>query len=163
MLTRLYTRQNILTGMLIYGIGDGVAALISGEFLWVRMIGMSMVGALLYSVEIPHYFRWVATKAQLYPPLKATMLRTLLAMLYFNPLWIARHLLFIRWFSNDVVDSDLVILALQSFLTALPLTVAANFFIQNVIRLPQRFAASALFSCLMAIIYPLLERYFKGS
>ena len=56
--------QDIVTGMLIYGVGDTIAALLSGEFVLLRLIGMSFVGALIYGAEIPHYFRWVDKRTQ---------------------------------------------------------------------------------------------------
>lgn len=159
MIKGLYRRRDLVTGLLIYGTGDSIAALLAGEFLLARCLGMAAIGALLYGLEIPHYFRWVSSKSSVLSAWQAALLRALLAMLYFNPLWVARHLFFIHWFSGAAVDSGIFLVALQSFITALPLTVLANLLIQNGIPLTYRFAASALFSCLMAIVYPLLASF----
>ena len=168
--------------MLIYGVGDTIAALLSGEFVLLRLIGMSLVGALIYGAEIPHYFRWVDEKTQDHkaqekhlkssegkrenlPVLrqywKRSLHRTLLAMLYFNPLWVTRHLVFIAFFSGvvDSISLSLFYVALHSFLIAIPITATTNLFIQNIIPLTYRFMASAFFSCSMAIYYPLMSSF----
>jgi hypothetical protein len=156
MLARLYTRRDLIVGLSIYGAGDAVAAMLAGQFSVVRAVGMALIGALVYGAEIPHYFRWVDGVTRHVATVRVAVLRTALALLYFNPLWVARHLLFIALFSGKPVDGFLVVLAAKSFITALPLTIGANLVIQNVISLPRRFLASALFSCLMAAFYPLL-------
>jgi len=180
--SKIYQRKDIITGMLIYGVGDTIAALLSGEFVLLRLIGMSFVGALIYGAEIPYYFRWVDKRTQnhkaqeknlkssegkhknllvLRQPWKRSLHRTLLAMLYFNPLWVMRHLVFITLFSGaiDSVSLSLFHVALHSFLIAIPITATANLFIQNIIPLTYRFMASAFFSCSMAIYYPLMSSF----
>ena len=177
--SKIYQPKDIITGMLIYGVGDTIAALLSGEFVLLRLIGMSFVGALIYGAEIPHYFRWVDKRTQDHkahlkssegkrenPPVfpqrwKRSLHRTLLAMLYFNPLWIMRHLVFIALFSGAFgsVSLSLFYVALHSFLIAIPITATANLFIQNSIPLTYRFMASAFFSCGMAIYYPLMSSF----
>lgn len=152
----LYTVKSILTGLLIYGIGDGIAALLVGEFSFQRIIGMALIGAFLYGLEIPHYFQWVESKTQSIEGWSLIAAKTTLAMLYFNPLWVARHLAFIMLLNGYPVSGDIIMVALHSFLTALPITILANVIIQNVIHLKHRFMASAMFSCSMAIIYPLI-------
>jgi hypothetical protein len=59
------------------------------------------VGATFYAFEIPNYFDWIVKKTQALKGLKATLTKTILAIAYFNPLWIARHLLFIKLFSGQ--------------------------------------------------------------
>lgn len=180
--SKIYQRKDIVTGMLIYGVGDTIAALLSGEFFLLRTLGMSVVGALIYGAEIPHYFRWVDKRTQdhkdqkehlksserkrknfplLRQPWKRALHRTLLATLYFNPLWVMRHLVFIALFSGvvDSVSLSLFYVALHSFLIAIPITATANLFIQNIIPLTYRFMASAVFSCSMAIYYPLMSSF----
>jgi len=52
---------------------------------------MVLIGATLYTFEIPNYFNWVVRKTnKLYGLTKIT-----LAIAYFNPLWIARHLFYL--------------------------------------------------------------------
>ena len=156
---RLYTRRNLLVGLLVYGIGDALAALLSGHVSVSRLLGMMLVGALVYGAEIPHYFGWVERTTRGLSSGNRLLVRTALALLYFNPLWVARHLLFIALFGSGTVDCHLLTLAWQSFVRALPLTICANVIIQNVISLPHRFLASALFSGFMAVCYPLLAAW----
>lgn len=156
-----YRSREVLTGLLIYGTGDTLAALLVGEASWIRALGMSLTGALLYGLEIPNYFRWVARRTHARSGLPGAALRTGLAMLYFNPLWVARHLALIHLFSGDpeALAWPLLAVAAQSFLAAIPVTVSANFLIQNLVPLRLRFAASATFSCAMAMYYPLVARW----
>ena len=91
-----YTKANILKGAIIYSSGDLIAALILGEFSIARLLGMIVLGGTLYAFEIPNYFAWIDRKTQEFIGIKKTLVKTGLAILYFNPLWIARHLLFIK-------------------------------------------------------------------
>lgn len=152
-----YTRTNVLRGAVIYTAGDTVAALILGDFLWTRMLGISAVGALVYALEIPHYFQWI-DRGQ-----TTALSRTTLAMLYFNPLWIGRHLLFIYLFSGQMEELrwGLLVVACYSFLANIPLSLLGNYLVQNVVRLPWRFFASAVFSALMAVYYALSAVIFR--
>ena len=59
---------------------------------------MVFIGATLYAFEIPNYFSWIVKKTNALKGLKLTLTKTTLAIAYFNPLWIARHLLFIKLF-----------------------------------------------------------------
>ena len=96
-----YTWQNALRGVLIYTAGDTAAALISGEFCWTRMVGVAAVGGTLYALEIPSYFAWIDRRVPEGGSLRSKLARAGLALLFFNPLWIARHLLLIKLFSLD--------------------------------------------------------------
>ncbi|RPI01260.1 MAG: hypothetical protein EHM72_06890 [Calditrichaeota bacterium] len=155
-----YSRANVLRGVLIYTSGDTIAALIMGEFLWTRMAGIMLVAATIYALEIPNYFSWIDRKSV---NGHIAGKRTALALLYFNPLWIARHLLFITLFSLkwNEIGLGLLLKGLYSFLVNIPLSLTANYIIQNKIALKWRFTASAAFSALMAIYYPLSARLFK--
>ena len=62
---------------------------------------MMLIGATVYAFEIPNYFDWIVKKTQFLNGIKATLVKTGLAIAYFNPLWIARHLLFIKLFSGQ--------------------------------------------------------------
>jgi hypothetical protein len=157
-----YTRANILRGAIIYAAGDTAAALILGEFLWPRMLGISLVGALIYALEIPWYFQWIDRKVSQAKGLRTAMYKTALAMSYFNPLWIARHLLFIQLFSGrwDAITFDLLRIGALSFLVNIPLSLLGNYLIQNAVPLSWRFFASAVFSALMAVYYALSAVWF---
>jgi hypothetical protein len=154
-----YQGRDVVRGMAIYAGGDTIAALILGEFHWLRLAGMMLVGGALYAWEIPNYFRWIDRVAS---GAGGALKRTALALAYFNPLWIARHMLFLKLFSGRAgeVDWGLLRAGAGSFLGALPLTLAGNFVIQNVLPLRFRFMGSALFSALMAIYYAVSTRWF---
>ncbi len=117
---------------------------------------MGVVGGLIYSLEIPAWFSYINGRYR-------GMQRTLMAMLYFNPLWIARHLLFIFFFSGQIsmVHWSILTIALKSFAVNLPVAFAANYIIQNKLPLNWRFFSSAVFSSLMAIYYALSRVIFK--
>jgi len=150
-----YLKRNIIRGAIIYPAGDTIAALLLDEFMWTRMLGIMLVGATIYAFEIPNYFAWIERKTKNLKGFKHTFLKTILAIIYFNPLWIARHLLFIKIFSFqfDKIGWDMLSVATMSFLVNIPISFIANYIIQNVIKLEWRFLASAIFSALMAIYY----------
>ena len=157
------SRNEIIRGLLIYAAGDGVAALLLGEFTFIRLLGMMCIGATVYAIEIPNYFRWIdKTAGSQEEGLVNSVKRTGLAILYFNPVWIARHLLFIKIFSGfwSDIGMELLILGFWSFLGNIPLSLIANYLIQNRVKFSWRFFASAVFSALMAIYYALAEVIF---
>lgn len=157
-----YRIPDIIRGGLTYMAGDTVAALITDEFSLWRTLGMFVIGATVYAFEIPNYFAWIDKKATGKGRLHATTLRTALAILYFNPLWIARHLLFLKLLMCrfDEIGWGLLATGGISFAVNIPLIVVANFLIQNVIALRWRFVASAVFSGLMAVYYALSAVWF---
>jgi hypothetical protein len=160
-----YTRNNIIRGIFIYASGDTVAAVLLNEFSWCRLVGLAMVGATLYAFEIPNYFNWIEFRVRSFSGLKLSVSKTGLAILYFNPLWIARHLFFIKVFSGhfNELSWDLIRVASWSFVMNIPISLIANYIIQNKINLRWRFFSSALFSAIMAIYYALSIVIFKGT
>ncbi len=158
-----YKFSNILRGGIIYTCGDSVAALISGEFSFIRFAGILLIGATLYAFEIPNYFKWIDKKTSDHSGIKASLYRTLLAILYFNPLWITRHLFFIKLISlrTGEISLNLFQIGLWSFLVNIPISLLCNFIIQNKIPLKWRFLASAIFSSIMAIYYAMSAVWFK--
>jgi len=159
----IFTKYNILKGAIIYATGDTIAALILGEFNLMRLLGMVLVGATFYAFEIPNYFKWIETKTQKLKGTTYLLSKTGLAIAYFNPLWIARHLFFIKLFSGqfDALNWGLLNIALLSFAVNIPISFIANFLIQTKTPLKWRFLASAIFSALMAIYYALSETLFS--
>jgi len=158
-----YEKTDVLRGLLIYAAGDTTAALLLRQFSVSRWLGLMAVGATLYAFEIPNYFRWIDHRTQNAGRWRGALKRTLLALLYFNPLWIARHLFFIKFFSAawGEISWQLLSIAGWSFLVNIPISLTANFIIQNVLSLRWRFLASALFSALMAVYYALSEAFFR--
>ncbi|WP_323786996.1 hypothetical protein [Psychroserpens sp.] len=124
---------------------------------------MVFIGATFYAFEIPNYFDWIVKKTEHLKSLKATLTKTGLAILYFNPLWIARHLLCIKLFSGQIeaIGFNLLEIAFWSFVVNIPISFIANYVIQNRFKLKWRFLGSALFSAIMAIYYALSETLFS--
>lgn len=158
-----YTRKNILNGALIFCIGDTAASFILNEFSLIRFFGISIIGGTIYAFEVPNVFNWIeintASKSDFYKKI----LKCIYAVLYFNPLWIARHLFFInvlklQW---NEINWELLSIGLHSFLWNLPLGLTANYIIQNKIKLKWRFIVSASYSSIMAIYYALSNYLFK--
>ena len=121
-----------------------------------------IVGATVYAFEIPNYFDWIVKKTAHLKGIKATLSKTAFAILYFNPLWIARHLLFIKLFSDqfETIGWNLLEIAFWSFLANILISFIANYIIQNRFKLKWRFLGSAIFSAIMAIYYALSEALF---
>ena len=158
-----YKLSNIIRGGIIYCGGDTVAALILGEFAMIRMLSMLVIGSTIYAFEIPNYFKWIDKKTIALSGLKKALTKTGLALLYFNPLWIARHLFFIQvsmlqWQEISVVS--LINIGFYSFLVNIPIAIIANYLIQNKVNVNWRFMASAIFSALMAIYYAMSAVWF---
>ena len=124
---------------------------------------MILIGATVYAFEIPNYFAWIDKKTISFKGAKKTLAKTGLAIAYFNPLWIFRHLAFIKLFSGfyEQLNSKLLLIAFWSFLVNIPISLIANYMIQNKIKIDWRFVASAIFSGLMAIYYALSETIFQ--
>lgn len=158
-----YTKSNILRGAIIYSAGDIIASLLLDEFMWIRFFGMVFIGATVYAFEIPNYFHWIDIKTKTLSGTSKTLAKTALAILYFNPIWIARHLFFIKLFSGDLqgITNNLFLIAMWSFLVNIPISFVANYIIQNKLHLKWRFLASAIFSGLMAIYYAFSENIFN--
>jgi hypothetical protein len=154
--------NDVLRGALIYASGDTIASFILHEFMWFRLAGIMFIGATVYAFEIPNYFRWIDTKVANLQGIRQSLIKTGLAILYFNPLWIARHLFFVLFFSGVLheISWDILRIASWSFLANIPVSLAANYLIQNKVTLKYRFLASALFSALMAVYYALSKALF---
>jgi hypothetical protein len=158
-----FTKQNIIKGALIYSAGDSIAAILLDEFTIFRLLGMILVGATIYAFEIPNYFNWIDKKTTNLSGVKKTLAKTGLAIAYFNPIWIFRHLAFIKLFSGNFNDVNFNLLQIAgiSFLVNIPVSFIANYGIQNKIKLDWRLIASAIFSAIMAIYYALSETIFQ--
>ena len=158
-----YNLSNITRGLFIYATGDTIAALLLNQFSVGRMLGMMFLGATIYAFEIPNYFKWIDTKLQKTPSLKNSLLRTTLSLAYFSPLWVFRHLIFIKLVSGkiDEISWDLLRIAAISFLVNLPVSFTANYLIQNKVSPARRFMVSALFSAVMAVYFAVAATWFK--
>lgn len=153
-----------LLGGLIYAIGDTTASLLLNEFSYFRLLGIFILGATLYAFEMPIAFNWIEQKvSHLEKGFKRSIIKTLLAMLYFNPIWIVRHLIFIKIisFNFDSINFVLLRIAFLSFLINIPLSLIGNYTIQNKIPLKYRFIGSVIFSAFMAVYYAMSTVWFK--
>ena len=161
----VFSKSNVLYGLTIYAIGDSIAQLILGHFDWMRTAGMMAVGASIYAWEIPAWFSFIDRRTDnIVPNMIRILARTGLALLYFNPLWIARHLFFIILFSEGfgAVSWGLLQTALISWLVNIPVSIIGNVIIQGLLPLRWRFVGSATFSALMAIYYALSGVWFHA-
>ncbi len=158
---KLITVKNAFYGGLIYCAGDTYATIISDTFYYPRMIGMFLLGASLYAIEIPAYFHWLNRYFD-QPGYFNAFKRMFMAAAFFNPLWIARHLVFINLLSGqwNSLSLDILTVASLSFAYCLPLALPVNYVIQNTIPLPWRFVASSVFSAFMAIYFSMSEVLF---
>jgi hypothetical protein len=154
-----YTWKNAIRGLLIYTTGDTAAALISDELSLTRAVGIAAVGGTLYALEIPSYFAWIDRRVPEGGGLRSKLARTGLALLYFNPLWIARHLLLLKLFAFEwqAIEPGLLAIGAWSFLINAPFAALANYLIQNKASYEYRFFWSAVFSAVVACYYALSE------
>ena len=155
-----YSCANALRGLLIYGGGDSFAALVLGEFSLLRLAAVAVLGATFYAIEIPNWFHLIDRLAPGRASLRTALARTVLALAYFNPLWIARHLAIIRLAGGQALSFTLFSTAATAFVANIPLALAANWLIQNRLPARWRFTASALYSALMAIYYAMSQACF---
>jgi hypothetical protein len=155
-------KEDMITGAVFYAAGDTVAAFISDEFSWLRLFGMAIIGGVLYAWEIPAYFGFINKLSAKYSGWKASVLRMFMAQVYFNPIWIFRHLAMIKllMLSTALINKELLTIAWYSFLWNIPVSLFANYIIQNVIKEKYRFLANAIFSGMMAVYYALSATWF---
>ena len=148
-------------GGLIYASGDSFASWLIGEFSYQRMVAMAILGGTLYAWEIPTYFQHLDRRFQ-QPGRLNSLQRMLCAVIFFNPLWIARHLAFIRLITGQwqTIGLELLVIAGQSFMYILPVSFVGNYLIQNKVALTYRYFASSLFSAFIAIYFALSEVLF---
>ncbi|NOQ76325.1 MAG: hypothetical protein GQ475_00760 [Methylococcaceae bacterium] len=155
------TWRNAWMGGVVYASGDTFAALLTGEFLYQRLVGMLILGGTLYALEIPTYFHYLDRRIQ-GSGLLSSLKRMLFSTLFFNPLWIARHLIFIEFFAGkwQAIDIGILLIATHSFVYALPVALLVNYMIQNKTPLDWRYVASSVFSAFMAVYFALSEVLF---
>lgn len=158
-----YNKLTAIQSAFIYAAGDTVASVMTNSFSYSRMAGVAVIGATLYSIEIPNYFRWINTKTESLKQFPAAIRRTLFAMIFFNPLWISRHLILVQLCAGNtgILTWSILDIGLRSFILNIPISAPVNFFIQNNIPLKRRFLASSLFSAVMAVYYALSQVWFE--
>lgn len=179
--------KNSFFGFFVYAIGDFLAQLILNNFSLTRSIGLGIIGASIYAIEIPIWFRFIENvRIKLKNKKKrkniflkidnnldykfSPISKMLLATLYFNPLWVARHMFFIKLFSFienggsfNILDTFLEIIPLAniSFTSTIIIVFIGNYIIHNKIALKYRFIGNAIFSSLLAMYYAISIVLFK--
>jgi hypothetical protein len=153
----------MIVGFFVYSAGDTIATLLAGNFSIARMIGMAFLGAAIYAIEIPNWFLFIDKVEPNKGTMKSKFKRIGLAVAFFNPIWIARHMLFISLFSGKWASISWNILgaASMSFITNIPFSIFVNYCIQNKLRPEWRYYASSIFSASMAILYAMGAVWFK--
>ncbi|MBA4075638.1 MAG: hypothetical protein C0508_11405 [Cyanobacteria bacterium PR.023] len=162
---------NSLIGWLLYPFGDLIGQLLLGKFEPSRILTMTLVGGLLYRFEIPAWFKMLDS-ISIHGKQLNWIGRTIGAMLYFNPLWIGRHVFFIYLAThqfqvgNDMhsilsVISDCLLVGFKSFLANLPISIIGNLIIQTKLPIKYRFAGSAILSAIFAISYAIEYLLFR--
>lgn len=156
--------KNQKRGLIIYPLGDSIAQLIIGDINFWRIVILALVGCFIYSFEIGKWFGYIDKK------FKNPFLKACLAVAYFNPLWIARHFLFIELAMNPQLFTtsndfkELLFQAIESgtksFVGAILVSLPANYLIQNKAPLKNRFLLSAIFSAIMGIYYAMSKIWF---
>ncbi len=181
--------RNIVEGFLVYGLGDLVAQIFLGTPSLIRTLGIGFIGGTVYALEVPLWFRLIeGTCCQASDKIRACKMfkepnqdnvcyldykgRTLMAMSYFNPLWIARHMFFLSLLnaiSAGLVFASpfrvfwyLIPVAAKSFLFCIPVTVIGNYIVQNRISMRFRLIASAILSAICVFWYALSQVILGG-
>lgn len=176
---------NHLIGWFVYPAGDLVGQLILGDVNVLRVAVLMLAGGLFYRLEIPAWFRLLDSLS----PDRQTIIkhsalplftkvegdtvklnwfgRTVGAMVYFNPLWIARHMLFISLVTTSFAEvswwkyvGSVLSAGAISFLTNFPFSLVGNYLIQVRVPLRGRFFGSALLTTLLTIKYAIEYRLF---
>lgn len=120
------------------------------------------MGGIVYAFEIPNYLNWLNKKFDD----GGFVIKSLVAVLftlYFNPLWIARHLLVLNFFQGNFaqINWELLRIGWESFVYSFFFTLPVNYIITNKVPVKWKFSVTAIFSSSMAIYYALSEVFFK--
>jgi len=180
---------DMLEGFLVYGLGDLAAQIILGSPNLIRTIGIGLIGSSFYALEVPLWFRMIeGTFCHASDKIRVCQLfqepdtdnicrldykgRTLMAMSYFNPIWVARHMFFISLLnaiSKGYVFNapfkifiTLIPVAAKSFLVCIPVIIAGNYIVQNKIKMKYRLIGSAILSSICALWFAVSKVIFGG-
>jgi hypothetical protein len=159
----IYRKKDAFWGGLLLACSDSFAAYLINQFSWPRFIGMLILGATIYTLETVNVFHWIEkTSTDRYRGIKAKLFKTIAIILFFNPLWIFRHYVFIDIFSGNFNSIELAMLSTASFtyLVNIPFSFIMNYVIQNEIPLKHRFIGASMISAIMAIFFALSKLWF---
>ncbi len=156
------SRSDMIRGAIIYSIGDTIAQLIVHNFSYTRLLGIIFLGGIVYAFEIPNYLYWLNKKFS-DNKFSTKILAAVLFTLYFNPFWIARHILVLDFFQGSwgQINWHLLQIGWESFIYSVIFVVPFNYLIANVIPYRWRFISTGVFSGIMAIYYALSAVWFN--
>ncbi len=158
---------------LIYPAGDLIAQFILQEFSLYRTLSLTFLALAFYQWEVPMWFKMLDKFVFLKDKKNSDshklnwLGRTIGAIIYFNPLWIARHMFFISLGKvgysglanlNELLLNSLI-LGGKSFLINLPISFIGNFIVQVKLKLEHRFLGSVILTNIMAICYAIAYRF----
>lgn len=164
--------------IIVYPLGDLIAQLILSEFNLFRSLALLLTAALIYRLEIPKWFnildnlkiKTLNTFTSIFFNAEKSLNwcgKTIGAIFYFNPLWIARHMFIIKLGMASFVLANPIhdfITCLstggKSFLVNLPLSIAGNFIVQAKLPLNYRFLGSVILTSIFAIAYAVAYKFF---
>ena len=89
---KYFNKKNIISGAIIFGIGDSIGSFILNEFSWLRLIGLTFIGGAVYAIEIPIFFDWLEAYSK-----KFSLKTALPAIMCFNRFEANLTLLHIYW------------------------------------------------------------------
>jgi len=167
--------------ILLFPIGDLIAQTILGEFNFYRLIAIMALAVCFYQWETPMFFKfldkyktnWNLQKFIFLKPLftEENKLswsgRTFGALLFFNPIWVARHIYVIslgeKHFNfvisiHDIISS--LSIGTKSFIATLPIALIGNYIVQAKLPLKHRFLGSVILTSVFAIVYALSYKFF---
>lgn len=151
---------NFISSWTLYPLADLFVQLIMHEFNILRLLTVALAGGLVYRREIPTWF------LQLDLARLSGVGRTIGSLIYFNPLWIARHILFLKiatssWteIASGALVLAAVLLGVKSFLLNLPITFLGNYIIQTKLPADVRYLGSIVLSGLLAVIYAMIASF----
>ncbi len=180
---KVNTLLNYLIGGAIFALGDLIAQITNHDISLTRVLGIFLIASTLYALELDNYFKFLANWKSPKPFLSTLLWdslgegyklnwlgRTIGAILFFNPLWIARHFLFIDLFRDNFrgliscihLNCPVDLLSLlntstKSFILGIPLAFIGNYVVQVKVPLKYRFIGSSILSLLFAIYYGIME------
>ena len=178
------TKLDKISGWLLYPISDLIAQLIIGDVSLLRIFIVAVVGRYVYAIETPKWFGFLATWARLNTPQGLSrffwsksetestyqfnwLSKTLGTTFWFNPLWIARHMIILE-LANILTGKtgfisflpQALYLGSVSFLMQLPVTLVVNYIIICHLTERTRFFWASVFSGTLSIYYAVMKVYF---
>ena len=176
------SKDDKLSGLIIYPLGDLIAQLILGEVSFLRLIFVALLGRFVYAIEMPKWFGFLANWNRENSPkgifnyfcIKIEngyglnwLGKTLGTTFWFHPLWIARHMLVLEM-ANIVTGKTALVdflpqavsLGSISFVLQFPVAVVVNYIIICRLNEKSRFIWASIFSGVLAIYYAIARVYF---